>query len=117
MDSNRRSEYAASVPSGVGSATRDSRGHQGRDDAHQRDGENDRYQDETVRYHFQAPALKYSMGPAFEHVTRDTGYDAAFYPKANDRGKNGRLTHEVSGFDTLPSTYERHSSDILHELK
>ena len=31
---------------------RDPRGHEGREDPHHRDGENDRYQNETVPYHF-----------------------------------------------------------------
>jgi hypothetical protein len=37
--------------SGVRATTRDPRGNERREESHHRDGENDRYQNETVRYH------------------------------------------------------------------
>lgn len=38
--------------------------------------------------------------------------DAAFYPVASERGKNGSRAAEVSGFGTPPATCERSRSNI-----
>ena len=89
--------------SGVRATTRDPRGHEGRDDPYHGNGEHDRNQNETVRYHLKAPASEGSTARRPNARRMNTGCNGAFYPKAKDRGKNRGNAAQVSGFDTLPS--------------
>lgn len=79
------------VSSGVRPATRDSRSHERREEPHHWDGEDDRYHNETIRYHFQLPPVRCATARLASVTRVRTRLEAAFYRPATDRGKNTDL--------------------------